>query len=309
MDKLTTLGEVAERVDSMSLECVDANIPVSDISFENIETVCIGNEKHIMKPIAQRSIAYRLGIPYQYLSKCPEDIQAINMNHWIQHERNDELFFRYNGNEVRALFTPKYIPVDNFEVLEKLDSMGFGPETKVQCNLDEEFMSLSIMNGNHGFEINGEQFKNGLSISNSEVGLALLSIAAFILRLVCTNGLVRRSELGSKSYRHVSARILDELPDTIEAVLNENDNQKDQIRLSLESPVDEPLKTIESFNRQFILKQNEKDAVEWAWPMEMGSTMFHIVNTYTKSAQFDGLAAESSFRLMKTGGTILGMLN
>ena len=39
-------------------------------------------------------------------------------------------------------------------------------------------------------------------------------------------------------------------------------------------PVDDPLKTIESFNRQFQLKEPERKAIEWAWPHEMGDTMF-----------------------------------
>ena len=101
------------------------------------------------------------------------------------------------------MFTTKYIPVDNFEVAERLDSLGYGPDTEVQCHLDPEFMSLSIPDGKNAFDINGDRFKPGISISNSEVGLASLSIAAFVLRLVCTNGLVAKSDV-SASYRHVN---------------------------------------------------------------------------------------------------------
>jgi hypothetical protein len=38
-------------------------------------------------------------------------------------------------------------------------------------------------------------------------------------------------------------------------------------------------------------------------------TMFHLVNTYTKASQMKGLLAESSYRLQKIGGEVLGMLN
>jgi hypothetical protein len=87
-------------------------------------------------------------------------------------------------------------------------------------------------------------------------------------------------------------------------------NQKNQIGLSMESPVDEPLKTIETFNRQFNLNQPQKDAVvEWAWPQEMGDNMFAVVNTYTRASQFKGLSAENSYQLQRVGGNILGMLN
>ncbi len=48
----------------------------------------------------------------------------------------------------------------------------------------------------------------------------------------------------------------------------------------MESKVDDPLKTIESFNRQSQLNQPHKEAVEWAWPQEMGDTMYAVVNIY-----------------------------
>ena len=149
MDNITTIEKVSDRVNEMSQNCFDKNVTVADLSFDNLETVRIGEtETHQLRDIAQRSISYRLGIPYQYLRKCPPEIQALNMNYWIEHEKNSQLFFRYDGDDVRAIFTPKYKPVDNFEVMERLDSLGYGPDTRVQCKLDHEFMLLSIMDGN-----------------------------------------------------------------------------------------------------------------------------------------------------------------
>ena len=308
MQKLTTLGKVFDRVDKMSAGCYDLNIDVPDISFDNLDILRIAGEPHPVRPVAQRSISNRLGIPYPYLRRCPEDIQALNLNHWITQEKNDKLQFRFDGDEVRAVFTTKYIPVDNFEVCERLDSLGYGPETEVQCRLDPEFMSLSIPDGKSAFDIDGDKFKPGISISNSEVGLASLSIAAFVLRLICTNGLISKSDV-SKSYRHVSTKILSEFPQVLDKVSYELGTQRSQFKLSMESPVDNPESTLVSFNRQFGLNENERDAVEWAWPMEMGDTMFNVVNTYTRAAQMDGLNAESNYRLEKVGGNILGMLN
>ena len=86
-------------------------------------------------------------------------------------------------------------------------------------------------------------------------------------------------------------------------------NQRSQFKLSMESPVDNPESTLASFNRQFGLNALEKASVEWAWPMEMGDNIFAVVNTYKRAAQMNGLAAESSFRLSRVGGNILGMLN
>lgn len=304
---MTTLGKVFDRVDAMSANCYDQNIDVPEISFDNLDVVRISGQPHPLRPVAQRSISNRLGIPYPYLRRCPADIQAMNLNHWIREERNDQLLFRFDGQDVRAMFTTKYIPVDNFEVLTKLDEMGYGPETKCQSFLDGEFLLLSILDGNQNFEVNGDRMTPGISVSNSEIGLASLSIAAFFLRLVCTNGMVAKTEIAA-SFRHVSTKILMEMPQVFSKVSGELSMQRDKFKLSLESPVDDPLATIESFNRQFQLKEPEREAVEWAWPKEMGDTMFAVVNTYTRAAAMEGLPAESSFRLQKVGGDILGMV-
>jgi hypothetical protein len=308
MKNLTTLAKVHDRVDALSQYCFDQLIDVSDISFDSLDTMKIGDEPLNLRTIAQRSIAWRLGIPFNYLAKCPADLQATQMNHWIEHEKNDQLFIRFDGQDVRAIFTPRYRAIDNFEILTRLDDMGYGPETQVQCHLDGEFMLLSIPDGKKTFQVNGDKMTPGISVSNSEVGLASLSVSAFFLRLVCTNGMVAKSQI-SASYRHVSTKILIELPQIFEKVSMELGNQRDRFRLSLESPVDDPLATLNRFNRQFALKEAEREAVAWAWPYEIGNTMFHLVNTYTRAAAMNGLPAESSYRLQRVGGEVLGMLN
>jgi hypothetical protein len=166
---------------------------------------------------------------------------------------------------------------------------------------------LSIPDGKKAFSINGDNMIPGVSISNSEVGLASLSISAFILRLVCTNGMISKTEV-SASYRHISTKIMNEFPDVLNRVSFEVGMQRDQFKLSLNSPVKEPLLTLESFNRQFQLGKEQREAVDWAWPYESGNTMFNVINTYTRASQFEGLPAESSYRLQKVGGEILGLL-
>lgn len=308
MDKLITLGEVSERVDELSKNCYDHHIPVRSISFNGLDSVNIGSEKHPLKQVAQRSIAFRLGIPYQYLVKCPPELAKNNMEYWLQHERNEQLFFRFDGEAVRAIFTPAYTPVDNFEVMERLDACGFTEETPVQCALDEEFMSLSIPDGKKTFHINGDSLSPGISIANSEVGLSSLHISAYYLRLVCVNGLISKTEETS-SYRHVSQKILEEFPAVVKEVSYNLGKQKRQFEISMQSNVDNPEETMKAFNKQFALSEKEREAVEWGAKQEPGNTMFDVVNAYTRAAQFTGLSAASQDRLQRVGGNILAMVN
>ena len=63
--KITTLGKVFSRVDALSQNCFDQNVNVNDINFENLDSVNIAGESHPLQSIAQRSITWRLGVPYQ----------------------------------------------------------------------------------------------------------------------------------------------------------------------------------------------------------------------------------------------------
>jgi hypothetical protein len=308
MSSMTTLENVYDRVANMARTHSDRLIPVDDVSFQDLERVCISGATYNLRNIAQQSICYRLGIPIHYLRKCPQHIQQNNLNYWIKHEKNEKLFFRFDSNEVRAIFTPRYIPTDNKEVLDRLLEHGYKPNTRVQCSLDGEFMLVSVPDDRETFRINGDRMTPGISVSNSEVGLAALSISTFTLRLVCTNGMISKTEV-SASYRHVSSELLSKLPSVLNELKQGFGQQREQFQISLESKVENPEATIESFNRQFELRKEEKEAVEWALAQEYGFTMFSVVNTYTKAAQYELLSAESRFRLQKVGGMVLGMVN
>ncbi len=306
---LTTMDKVLDQVVHLAHDIHDEVVPVKDIGFESLKSVMIRDRCHPIRDTAQRGLATRLKIPLEYLKKCPEDVQAYNLNHWIEQERNSELFLRFDGPELRAVFTTRYKPFDNLDVLLKLDGLGFGMNTEVQCHLDRNFMLLSIPDKTQEFVLRGNDvMRPGVSISNSEVGLASLSVSAYILRLLCTNGLVGKTEI-STSYRHVSEKIMDEFPRVMGEVRQQLIWHRQQLVMSLESHVKEPKKTLQALNRQFLLQKGEVEAVDWAWIYEYGESMYHIVNTYTKAAQHRGLAADSAFRLQRVAGTILGMMN
>lgn len=308
MSSMTTLEKVCDRVANMARSHHDKMISVDDVSFNDLETICISGEPHRLRNMAQQSICYRLGIPINYLRKCPPDLQINHLNYWMKNEKREKLFFRFDGDEIRSIFTPRYIPTDNMQILDRLRDLGYRPNTRVQCSLDDEFMLVSLPDERESFRVNGDRMTPGIAVSNSEVGLASLSISAFILRLVCTNGMVSKTSF-SASYRHVSDKLLSNLPGVLNSLRSGVGQQKERFAISLGTKVDNPEATIESFNRQFELRKEEKDAVDWALREELGFTMFAIVNVYTKSSQYELLSAESRFRLQKVGGTILGMMS
>ncbi|MDF1552471.1 MAG: DUF932 domain-containing protein [Deferrisomatales bacterium] len=305
----TTLGGADDRVRELSHRHHDAAVPVPEIRFDDLSTVRISGEEHRLRPTAQAAVASRLGVPLSYLRKCPPDVQAFNLNHWLEKEPNEELFLRFDGPEVRAVFTTRYVPVDNPAVLDRLAGLGYAPETPVRLRLDDGFMHLTIPDESRTFTVRPEdRVTPGLSIGNSEVGLSSLTLAAFFLRLVCTNGMVTRTEVGA-SYRHLSRKVLDEFPSALSRVGEALETRSSQFWVSLDSPVHDPDATFRSLGRRFLLTPEEQDATSWGWDHEPGPTMFHVVNAYTKGAQRPGLPVESSYRLERVGGDVLSLVH
>jgi hypothetical protein len=310
---MTNLGEVAEIVEHMANTHRDQLVRSDDIHFVNLEQLVINGELHPVMPHAQRLISNRLGVPHQYINRCPANLQAKNLNHWLGEQQDEKEFFvRFENDAVRAVFSPRYKTIDNTDVLNRLDQLGFGPETEVNAQIDPGFMSLSLPDESKSFLVKrGDAITPGITISNSEVGLSSLKIEAFFLRLICTNGLISKGSITS-SFRHISKRVLDELPMILRNVSQEASIQAAQFKFSLESLVEHPMETLNSFNQKYLLDQPEKDAVEWGWNFEgnpENNSMFHIINSFTKAAQYPELPAQSQYKLQKVGGEILGMVS
>ena len=142
------------------------------------------------------------------------------------------------------------------------------------------------------------------------IGVLIINVVLKIISLPPFKTRIRfKKQTYHSSNHHLLTKILTDLFKVFKKGSEEFGNQRDRFRLSLESPVDDQLGTLERFNKQFALKESEREAVAWAWPQEAGDTMFHLVNTYTRAAAMEGLLAESGYRLQKVGGEVLEMMN
>jgi hypothetical protein len=255
-------------------------------------------------------LSNRLRVPYSYLSRCPAELQAKNLNYWIEQERRQrETFFcRFDGDRLRAVFTERYTAIDHMEVLTKILEYGFDPAGEVQFALDSEMMVLKMPEYDRTFRLSGDdKIIPGISIANSEVGILALSIEAFYYRLVCTNGLIAKTAVDAR-YKHISRRVMDEFPLVLEGVISQSRRGHDRFRISTQTPVSNPESTIETFARQFQITQEEVQIVKQAFYLEEGATMFHVINAFTRAAQDRSLTASGAYRLERAGGQILGMV-
>jgi len=306
----TTLENVISTVHEQSANHYDEIVPVTDMSFSSLERMEIAGQSFGVLPSAQRLLANRLRVPYSYLSRCPQELQAENLNYWIEQEsRNREaLFCRYTGDAIRAVFTERYVPTDNLSVLSKMLEYGFSPSTEIQFTMDAEMMSVKVPEYDRAFRLTEEdKIVPGISIANSEVGILALSIEAYFYRLVCTNGMVAKTAVDAR-YKHISRKVMDEFPMIMEGVISQSRHGYDRFRISAESLVDNPESTISTFARQFQIPAEQAEIVQQAFFLEQGATMFHIIQAFTRAAQDRRLSGTDSYRMERAGGAILGMV-
>jgi hypothetical protein len=251
-----------------------------------------------------------LRIPYSYLSRCPKELQAENLNFWLKKEarRREVLFCRFDGNRLRAVFTERYKPLDNMSLLSEMLCQGFDPGAKVQYGFDDRIFVLKVPDYAKTFGLRGDdKIVPGISFANSEVGLMAFSIEAYFLRLVCTNGLISETKENVR-FRHTSYKAIENFQEIIGNVVTALDSKRSQFAFSMESRVDNPDGSITAFGQKFGLTQDETKLVQEAFYLEPGYTMFHVINAFTRAAQNPILDAPDVYKIEKTAGTILGMV-
>jgi hypothetical protein len=310
MRTINTFESVITKVHAMSENYFDETIAVTDMMFHSIDRMRISGKEVTVLPSAQRLFANRLRVPHSYLVRCPSELQADNLNHWIreEQEKRETLFCRFDGDKLRAVFTDRYTAIDHTEILSRMVEYGFSSETEVHYSLDRDLLVLKVPDFTRAFGFGAkDKIIPGISLANSEVGILAFSIEAYFYRLICSNGLISTVSVGSR-FKHVSRRALNEFPDILRRVVYESEHSQRRFEISTQTRLDNPLSTIGSFNRQFQLTKKEAEAVTHAWESEQGMTMFHVINAYTRAAHEADLTAEESYKLERIGGMILSMV-
>jgi hypothetical protein len=310
MTRTATLENVINVVHQQSINHFDEIVPVQDMEFDSLNQMWVSGRRVEILPSAQRLLSNRLRVPHSYLSRCPAELQAKNLNYWIEQERSQrETFFcRFDANQLRAVFTERYTAIDHMEVLTKMLEYGFDTDGEIQFALDDEMMVLKMPEYGEAFYLAGkDKIVPGFSITNSEVGILALSIEAFYYRLVCTNGLITKTAVDAR-YKHISRKVMEEFPDILRGVISQSRQGQDRFLISTQTHVNNPESTIETFARQFQIQQEEVQIIKQAYYLEEGATMFNIINAFTRAAQDRSLSASGAYRLEKAGGAILGMV-
>jgi hypothetical protein len=314
MTKTATLETVITEVHERSIHHFDETIPVQEMAFDSLTQMWVSGKPVEVLPSAGRLFANRLRVPYTYLERCPQELQARNLNYWIEQEsrQRNSLFCRFNGDKLRAVFTERYRPMDNLTILSELIQNGFDSSAKVQYSIDDTMFLVKIPEYERAFRVstgygNQDEIIPGVCFANSEVGILAFNIEAFFYRLVCTNGLISKTSSVSR-FKHISQKGIENFRETLACVIQDSFHNQNRFQISRESPVSDPIASIEKFAFQFGLSQAETEVVRQSYYLEQGGTMFHIINAFTASAKTHGLTTAEVYKFEKAGGQILALV-
>jgi hypothetical protein len=274
-----------------------------------------------------------LKIPKPYydrmLADAP-DLLARNVNEWLTRQPARKLV-RTLDNQVRAILSDSYRPLDNLELAEAvLPKLVDLKAAVVSAEITEHRFYLKAVTDRVQGEVKvGDVIQAGLVVSNSEVELGALRVEELDYRLVCLNGMirdqaVRKAHLGrngragdaiedAREYFGDAKRKADDrafflkVGDAVGAMFNaERFNKRlDQYREAGTRAIDaDPVAVVEVAAKRFDL--NEAERTSALTHLIRGGDLSHwgLANAVTRAAQ-DVESYDRATELEALGGTVI----
>jgi len=250
-----------------------------------------------LRSTAFSMLCNRLGAPAEFIrDRLPAPLQLATMNYLMaQGERPGTAMLRLRGDEVSAIVSERYAPLDAEQLVDTLrtalvrhgliDSVrvravATGITDVIRLVLPSEAVPVKV----------GDVSLVGLDVSSSSFGKSAIHVRGMVMRLVCTNGLRAPSSIGDLSLRHLgeTQRLRDGLTEGVATALTHARGLMGRWKSAVSEYVTNLAAYIDGL-RDF--SQNEQQAVRTELgatkPSELPprSTVYDLVNAVTHAAQ------------------------
>jgi hypothetical protein len=317
---LTTLGELHDAL--RAEDNADSLVRASSVHMADDGRLHVSySGTYDLDSWALKQIGGRLGIPGDYLAKCPAPLRAINVNHWLteytsEKGRDRQLLLRHHGRDgsIRAILTDKYSAVDDVQVVDHAVS-SFGADTPARMHRDATHSRIEILGRTEVGERNGASgLRAGVNIRNSEVGAAALMLEGLIYRALCANGLIMGSAQMSVRRAHLGGP--NEILNEFTGLMARASGAMDVVRAGLDAaqtivvPFAQVPSIVDAVVARHELTQGQRSAVLAAFEAERGETLYHVMQGFTRAGSHAvGLAEDARMQLSRIGGSILERVN
>jgi len=264
-----------------------------------------GHREFGLRPLALQQVAAKLGIPGSYLAKCDWDLRAENINHWLDQNRSRSFLLRCDGDEIRAVLSDRYAPVDHLPLAGWLAD-SFGPQARLRFELSEEQLHVQFVQGEGHNAGANDWLHPGVGVTNSEVGLARVQVSGLVFRTICLNGMILRGGQEEWQRRHIgNVNLASEVRQAIQRV--QTVAATGTARFAGLQGIGVPNMTalFERISKHFELTQAEHETVLAAHSIEPGDNLYAGVNAVTRAGNSIDLNLDSRLKLQEIGGRIL----
>ena len=266
------------------------------------------HEQISLLPHAHDQLLTKLDYGLRLYDRLPPSINIKAINYLIQHHFEKDVLLRLQDtNQARAVLGKDFEPFDVLEFLTMIEPFCEGTELKWDFQDDLTFhLSLVWPKTAQPMRV-GDIVQCGMHISNSEVGLRSVTLAAFVHRLKCTNGLVGYEGGGIRRFRHMGdgEKLRQQIKEAIQETSIESQKMIAQFRASMDRVINEPYNYLE----RIVKDKNNGMTVEQfkaamdAYLLEPDPTLYGITNAITRAAQ--GYEGDTRYEMQQLGAKVL----
>ena len=264
---------------------------------------------HFCMTSLKQFLTATLGIPYQYILKCPKTLAQDNVNYWKAAFADKDILIRARmrgeASYARGVLSATYGKIDNTPIVRMIDDVTKGADLNVwRYDMPDDSFHMKLLFPEHvnmGTKVEADNVHLGLHLGSSEVGKRLFTLDVMTFRLICTNGaiaLVNGERLVKYSHRGDISMV--DVGDTVRSKIDEVLKGRGKIFGQMESTKTQKLANIFDEARQvwdkFGIRKEFRDiAFELLTQKYPGGTRWDLINAMTELAQ--SLADEPDVRV------------
>ena len=152
----------------------------------------VEDKSYAVRASGMKGLLGYIKMPSSYASSVPTDLLYDSVNRLTSKTYADkEVLLRIQDDEVRAILSPSYVPLDSselFKYVSKTKELGLKP---ARITYDGDNLVASMVTGTEVHAVDtGDISKIGLELETSDINEFGLSSNAFLFRLICTNGTI-----------------------------------------------------------------------------------------------------------------------
>lgn len=265
---------------------------------------------------AERTVSSFLGINRSYLSKCPPDLKAHNLNYWLQRRPDASATIEALGDRLVNMHKPglPVLPVGRIATIIttlfdlSFEIANFKAEDKIfhADILTNHQVEVPVDNRIEGRREVGDITHGGVRILANPTEVKSPSVVTYLHRLRCTNGTTSAAKLGQI---RIKGQTIDQVMESLELAARKAMGELDAklasyAALAERKPPGSPLRFAHQLGQEYRIPARVMQRVlESVKQLPEDASLYDVQNIFTQTAN-GNVKTDTAFALQELGGEI-----